>query len=151
VLVFSSAGRPEDNFTEQSIFAALAHPDVQISTDTILMGFGKPSHLFYGAFPKFFSRYVREKKMLDLPTAVHKTTGLPAEQFNLKQRGIVKEGNFADLLVFDPDTIAPNVDFFNPVGTPSGIDHVLINGFHVLDEGRFDKSRLAGRALRNGG
>ena len=151
VLVFSSAGRPEDNFTEQSIFAALAHPDVQISTDTILMGFGKPSHLFYGAFPKFFSRYVREKKMLDLPTAVHKTTGLPAEQFNLKQRGIVKEGYFADLLVFDPDTIAPNVDFFNPVGTPSGIDHVLINGFHVLDDGRFDKSRLAGRALRNGG
>jgi len=148
ILVFSSLGEPEDNFTEQSIFAALKSPHVTISTDTILLGLGKPSHLFYGAFPKFFSRYVREKKMVKMETAVRKGTGLPAEHFRLKKRGFIRKGYFADVLVFDPDTIAPNCDFCNPKGVPSGIEHVFINGRHTLDNGKLDLSTLPGRVLR---
>lgn len=148
VLVFSSLGRPEDNFTEQSLFAAFKHPEVAISTDTILMGFGKPSHLFYGAYPKFFSRYVRDKKMMPLETGVRKVTGLPAEHFGLKQRGFLREGYFADILIFDPKTISPNVDFFNPVGRPSGIEHVFINGRHILDGGNFNPDPMPGRLLK---
>ena len=147
VLVFSSLGRPEDNFTERSIFAALEHPEVAISTDTILMGFGQPSHLFYGAYPKVFARYVREKKMMSLERAVRKVTWLPAKHFGLKRRGQVREGYYADLMVFDPETIAPNVDFFNPRGVPSGIDHVFINGAHVLDDGDMNLEPLPGRVL----
>jgi len=149
ILVFSSLGEPEDRFTEQSIFAALSSPDVSISTDTILMGFGKPSHLFYGAYPKFFSRYVREMRMLNLETAVHKVTGLPARHFNLRKRGFIRQGYFADVLVFDPDAISPNVDFNNPVGRPSGVEHVFINGRHVVDGGEFRKGVVAGQLIRN--
>lgn len=150
VLVFGSMGEPEDEFTEQSIFAALKHPEVAISTDTILMGFGKPSYLFYGCYPKFLGRYVRDKKMLDLETAVRKITGLPAEHFRLKGRGFVKEGGFADLMVFDPETIEPNCNFATPMGEPVGIDHVFINGAHVFDGARLDLSGLPGRVLKRG-
>ncbi|MFA6450672.1 MAG: D-aminoacylase [bacterium] len=150
VLVFSSLGEPEDNFTEQSIYAALKHPDVAISTDTILLGLGKPSHLFYGAYPKFFSRYVREKKMLSIEAAVRKTSGLPAEHYRLKDRGFIKKGGFADVLIFDPKTIAPNCDFCNPQGTPSGIEHVFINGHHAVEKGKIDLSMMPGRVLRRG-
>jgi len=148
VLVFSSVGEPEDNFTERSIFAALKSPAVSVSTDTILMGVGRPSHLFYGAYPKFFSRYVREMKMMPLETAVHKVTGLPAGHFGLKKRGELRKDWFADVLVFDPDTIEPNCDFNNPRGLPSGIDHVFVNGRHVVDHGKVDFSTLPGRVLK---
>lgn len=149
ILVFASLGEPEDNFLEQSQFAALKNPEVSISTDTILMGFGKPSHLFYGAYPKFISRYVNEKKLLDMPTAVRKITGLPAEHFQLKQRGFIKKDYFADVLVFDPKTIAPNCDFNNPKGKPSGIDHVFINGKHIIEKGELKNGALPGRVLRH--
>jgi N-acyl-D-amino-acid deacylase len=148
VLVFSSLGEPEDNFTEQSIFTAVSHPSVCISTDTILMGIGMPSHLFYGAYPKFFSRYVREKNMLSLETAVRKCTGLPAEHFGLKQRGLIQDGYFADVLVFDPDTIAPNCNFLSPKGKPSGVEHVFINGRHVIEGEKLDLDILPGKLLR---
>lgn len=148
ILVFSALGEPDDNFTERSIFTAISDPKVSISTDTILMGFGKPSHLFYGAFPKFFGRYVREKKMLSLETAIRKVTGLPAEEFGLSKRGFIREGYFADIVVFDPRTIAPNCDFARPVGKPSGIEHVFINGRHVLDDGHLSLNPLPGRLLR---
>lgn len=148
VLVFESMGRPEDNFTERSSFGALKHPHVSISTDTVLLGFGHPSYLFFGCYPKFIRRYVIEKKMLTMEQAVRKMTGLAAEHFKLKDRGLLKKGWFADVLVFDPEKIAPNVTFVEPAGEPSGIEHVFINGAHALENGaiRFD---TAGRLLKN--
>lgn len=148
VLVFSSLGEPEDSFTEQSLFAALKSPDVSISTDTILMGIGKPSHLFYGAYPKFLSRYVRDMKMMSLETGVRKITGLPAEHFNLKNRGLLKKDWYADVLVFDPVKIEPNVDFNHPVGDPKGIHQVFINGQLVVNEKEFNPTPLPGKLLR---
>jgi len=148
VLIFESLARPEDNFTERSMFAALKHPEVSVSTDTILMGFGRPSYLFYGCYPKFLSRYVRDKKMLGLETGIRKLSGLPAEHFKLKDRGFVREGCFADLLVLDMEKIDPNCSFVDPVGRPSGIEHVFINGGHVLKDGEIDGSVQAGRLLR---
>ena len=148
ILVFSALGEPEDNFTERSLFAALKDPDVAISTDTILLGIGTPSFLFFGAFPRFFGRYVRDMKLLDLETAVRKVTSTPAEQFGLKQRGRLREGYFADVVVFDPKTIAPNCTFTKPKGIPSGIEHVFINGRHVLNGPDLDLTTLPGRLLR---
>ncbi len=149
VLVFSSVGEPEDNFTEQSLYAPLKHPEVSVSTDTLLMGFGRPSHLFYGAYPKFLSRYVREMKMLDLETAVRKITSLPADHFRLKLRGTLKKKWFADVLVFDPETIDPRCSFQKPSGKPRGIEHVFINGKHVVDGDKTDLSAMAGKVLKN--
>lgn len=148
VLVFSSVGEPEDSFTEQSLFAPLKHPEVSVSTDTILMGFGRPSYLFYGAYPKFLSRYVREKKMLDLETAVRKITSLPADHFRLEKRGTLKENYFADILVFDPKKIEPRCSFQKPTGNPTGVEHVFINGSHVVDRGDLDLSTMPGRVLK---
>jgi len=148
VLIFESMAKPEDNFTERSTFAGMRHPEVMISTDTILLGFGKPSYLFYAAYPKFISRYVRQKKFLSLETAIRKITGLAAEHFNLKHRGFVKEGYYADLVVFNPETIAPNATFENPCVYPEGIEQVIINGGIVVDKGGSDMSRLHGRVLR---
>ncbi len=148
VLIFESIARPEDNFTETSTFAGIKHPEVSISTDTILMGFGKPSYLFYGTYPKFIRRYVLDKKLLTLETAIRKLSGLQAELFRIRDRGNIKKGWFADVLVFDPETIAPNCTFTEPVGTPSGIDHVFINGRHILDEGKLNADPLPGRLLR---
>jgi N-acyl-D-aspartate/D-glutamate deacylase len=148
VLVFESMAEPEDNFTERSAFAPIKHPETPITTDTILMGFGKPSYLFYATYPKFFGRYVREKKMLDMETAVRKVTGLPARHFHIKDRGELKPGYFADILVFDPETIAPRATFTEPIAFPVGIDHVFINGAHVVEGVTMHKQERHGRVLR---
>ena len=148
VLIFESMAQPEDNFTERSSFAAIRHPETPITTDTILMGFGKPSYLFYATYPKFFGRYVREKKMLSMETAVRKVTGVPAQHFKLKHRGELKENYFADILIFDPETIAPGATFMDPEHFPIGIDHVFINGAHVVDGDTANISERHGRVLR---
>jgi N-acyl-D-aspartate/D-glutamate deacylase len=148
VLVFESMAEPEDGFTERSTFAPVKHPETPITTDTILMGFGKPSYLFYATYPKFFGRYVREKKMLDMETAVRKVTGLPAKHFHLKGRGELKAGNFADILVFNPETIAPRATFTQPIAFPQGIGHVFINGAHVVEGDTMHKQERRGRVLR---
>lgn len=148
VLVFESMAQPDDNFTERSMYAPLKHPEVSVSTDTILMGFGKPSSLFYSCYPKFLSRYIRQKKMLSLETGVRKVSGLPAEHFNLKDRGILKENAFADITVFNPNTIASRSTFEKPDEKPEGIDHVFINGGHVVERGTVRTELMAGRLLK---
>jgi len=150
VLVFESMAEPDDAFTERSTFAGLRHPEVMISTDTILMGMGKPSSLFFGCYPFYLGRYVREKKLLPLETAIRKCTGLAAEHFNLRGRGKVESGAFADIVVFDPRTIASHACFKDPEQAPVGIEHVFINGRHVVEGDTFRGDLKAGRLLRRG-
>jgi len=150
VLIFESMAEPEDNLTERTMVPALKHPQVSVSTDTLLLGIGKPSHLFYGCYPKFLGRYVREKKLLPIETAVRKMTGLPAEHFGLDGRGRIKEGNYADIVVFDFDLIAPRSTFQEPEQSPVGIEHVFINGTHVVDGDTFNGEPRPGKVLRHG-
>jgi N-acyl-D-amino-acid deacylase len=148
VLVFETMGEPDSALAERSMFAPMRHPDVCISTDTILMGMGRPSYLFHGCYPKFLGRYVRDKKLLSMETAVRKATGLPAEHFGLKDRGRIAEGAFADIVVFDAATIASGATFQEPDKPPIGIDHVFINGQMVVDHGTINASPRAGKVLR---
>jgi len=148
VLVFESMAEPEDPLTERSIFAPIRDPDVAVSTDTILMGFGRSSHLFYGCYPKFLGRYVRQMKLLPLETAIRKMTALPAEHFGLEGRGRIQQGAFADAVVFDPDTVASRATFRDPDQYPSGIEHVFINGHHVVDGPRCHSNLRSGTVLR---
>ena len=83
-------------------------------------------------------------------TAIRKSTALPAESLGLKGRGRIAAGAFADLVVFDPCAIGTDVDFAHPDRRPRGIEHVLINGVHVLDQGRYDDRAYAGHVLRRG-
>ncbi len=148
VLVFESLSEPDDAFTERYTFPALQDPGTMITTDTILMGVGKPSYLFYGCYPKFIGRYVREKKLLGFPEAVRRCTSLPAEFFGIARRGRVKEGYFADLLVLDPERFGTQACFRDPERYPSGLDAVIINGKTVVEDGEVVTGALPGSVLR---
>ncbi len=148
VLVFETMGEPDSALAERSTYAALLHPETFISTDTILMGIGRPSYLFHGCYPKFLGRYVREKRMLPLETAIRKITSLPAEHFGLKNRGKIAEGAFADIVIFDQATIASGANFHEPDRPPVGIDNVFINGKLVVDHGQVTAVARAGKVLR---
>lgn len=148
VLVFESLSEPDDEFTEAYTFPALEHPQAMIVTDTILLGIGKPSYLFYGCYPKFIHRYVFEKKLLDLPEAIRRCTSLPAGWFGIEHRGLVREGFFADLLVMRPENFRTDAVFRDPENSPEGLDMVIINGSIVVEDGKVQKDGLHGRVLR---
>jgi N-acyl-D-aspartate/D-glutamate deacylase len=148
VLVFESLSEPDDLFTEKYTFPALQDPETMITTDTILLGMGKPSYLFYGCYPKFIHRYVYEKGLVDLPSAVARCTSLPARWFGIENRGLVKEGYFADLLVMRPEQFSTKAVFRDPENFPEGLDMVIINGKVVQDEEGIHPEMRPGMVLR---
>ena len=91
---------------------------------------------FYGTFPRKIRRYALDRGVLSLEDAVRSATGLPAQILGLKDRGCIREGCAADIVVFDPETIADRATFFDPHQYPAGIDFVTINGQLVVDGGR---------------
>ena len=107
----------------------------------------QPHPRWYGTFPRVLGRYVREKEALTLPEAIKKMTSMNAEKINLKERGLVREGYWADLTLFNPETVIDRATFENPHQYPEGIPYVLVNGELVLDNGEVTES-LPGRVLR---
>jgi N-acyl-D-aspartate/D-glutamate deacylase len=148
VLVFESLTEPDDAFTERYTYPAILDPDTMITTDTILLGMGKPSYLFYGCYPKFIHRYVYEKGLLSLPEAVRRCTSLPAECFGISWRGMVREGYFADLLVMDAPRFRSGAYFRQPEVFPQGLEMVLVNGKVVVEAGEPVLGVMAGSLLR---
>jgi len=104
----------------------------------------------YGTFPRILGRYVREEHALTLEAAVRKMTGVAAERLLLRDRGVLKVGNYADITVFDPATVADRATFEHPHETSVGIRYVLVNGRFTLDDGTLTGER-PGRALRGPG
>jgi len=104
----------------------------------------------YGAFPRFLSVYVREKKLLTLPEAIKKMTSLPATKMGLKNRGAIKERNYADIVIFDPSEISDQATYLKPKQYPKGIDYVIVNGKIVVDHGKHT-GEMAGRVLHGPG
>jgi N-acyl-D-amino-acid deacylase len=148
VMTYESLAEPDDAFTERYTFPVIRDPLSMISTDTILMGVGKPCYLFTGCYPKFIGRYVNEKRLVDLPDAVKRCTSIPAEWFGIKDRGEAKEGYFADLLVMRPAEFKTTANFHDPERRPEGLDMVLINGKVVVEDGRCKTEPRAGKMLR---
>ncbi|WP_055667763.1 N-acyl-D-amino-acid deacylase family protein [Desnuesiella massiliensis] len=130
---------------EEHVITFLKRPEQNVCTDGLLGG--KPHPRAYGAFPRVLGKYVREEKALSLEEAIFKMTKKPAELLGLKKRGTLKAGNFADIVVFNPDTIIDKGTFIDPVQYPEGIDYVIINGNLVIDNGEYKKI-LAGEVLR---
>lgn len=122
--------------SEQDIERFLQHPRTMIDSDGDLLNFGQghPHPRCYGAFPKILGHYVRDKKIISLENAIHKMTYLPAEKIGLKDRGRIEEGTFADLVIFDFQTIKDNSTYTDPHHFPSGIKYVLVNGTIVLEQ-----------------
>ena len=102
----------------------------------------------YGTFPRFFEKFVREDKVLDLATAIWKCTGLPASRIKLKERGLLIPGYAADITVFNPETIADLSTYAKPHTFPAGIAHVFVNGVHTIKNGSHT-GVLAGVILGN--
>ncbi len=101
----------------------------------------------FGAFPRFFSRFVREKSALKIEDALYKMTALPAKILGIKNRGFLAEGVYADIVIFNPETMADKADYINPYQFPVGIEYVLINGAITLKENSFT-GLGKGRVLR---
>ncbi len=101
----------------------------------------------YGTFPRVLGRFSRERGLMGLPAAVRKMTSLPAGRAGLAERGLVREGWYADLVVFDPAGVRDTADFASPHQYARGIEHVLVNGVAVVSEGAFT-GRGGGRVLR---
>src|SRR5262249_28057408 len=112
------------------------------------LGRGKPHPRSYGCFPRVLAHYVRERHLLTLEQAVHKMTGAPAARLRLADKGLVRWGMDADLVVFDPGTVRDAATFAQPHRYAEGIRHVVVNGTVTVEEGEHTGDR-AGRVLRH--
>lgn len=142
--------------SEDDLSAALRAPYVSICTDSGARATDGPlsrskSHpRGWGSYPRILSRYVREQHLLTLEEAIHKMTGLPAERVQLRDRGLVRAGMYADLTLFDPQRVRDRATFEAPNQYPGGIPYVIINGQLSVDNGQRTNA-LAGRVLRGPG
>ena len=142
--------------SEADMRAAMQSPFVSFCTDSGARATdgplaGSKSHpRGWGSYPRILGRYVRDEKLLSLETAVHKMTGAPAARVGLRERGLIKEGMFADITVFDPANVIDRATFESPNQYPAGIEYVLVNGKVSVDKGQRTPA-LAGRVLRGPG
>ncbi|WP_329382381.1 N-acyl-D-amino-acid deacylase family protein [Streptomyces sp. NBC_01716] len=131
---------------EENVREIMRHRVHTGGSDGILQG-AKPHPRAYGTFPMYLGRYVRELGVLSLEECVAHLTSRPAARLRLKDRGLVREGYRADLVLFDPETVAAGSTFAAPRTLPVGVPHVLIDGRFVIEDGR-RTDVLAGRSVR---
>ncbi|MBB6324864.1 N-acyl-D-aspartate/D-glutamate deacylase [Algoriphagus iocasae] len=134
---------------ENDVENIMKHPMTMVGSDGRLSspGEGHPHPRAYGTFPRILGYYVREKQILLLPEAIHKMTGLSAKRIGLKDRGLIKEGFFADITIFNPETIIDKSTFTDPHQYPVGIEYVLVNGTVEIDKGELT-GKTNGRVIR---
>lgn len=131
---------------EQDVRKIMAHHCLMVGSDGIHVG-SKPHPRAWGCFPRYLGRYSRELGVLTLEDTVRKMTSLPAQRFALHDRGLLKKGLAADVVIFDAERIADRATFAQPRQFPVGIEHVIVNGQVVIDAGEHTGA-LPGRALR---
>jgi dihydroorotase/N-acyl-D-amino-acid deacylase len=155
----------EDNaFTEVAVFGmsepdvalALQQPWVSIDNDSSgtspesILGQEHPHPRAYGTFPRILRKYVREEKKLTLEDAIRKFSALPAQRMRFTDRGVLKAGMWADVVIFDPATIRDLATFDNPNQLSEGMEYVLVNGVPVIEQGKMTSAR-PGKVLRGPG
>ena len=142
--------------SEPDVALALTQPWVSICNDSQgtapegVLGKEHPHPRAYGTFPRILRKYVREEKKLRLEEAIRKFTALPAQRMRLIDRGVLKAGMWADVAVFDPETVHDRATFENPNQLSEGMQYVLVNGIPVIDGGKATNA-LPGRVLRGPG
>ncbi|MBC7363443.1 MAG: D-aminoacylase [Candidatus Aminicenantes bacterium] len=124
---------------EKDVEALMKLPYTMIGSDGGLqeMGKGHPHPRNYGTFPRILGEYVRNRQVLTLEEAIRKMTSLPAQTMRLKDRGLIREGMYADLVLFDPETVSDMATFQNPHQYSRGIVYVLVNGQVVWQKGKY--------------
>lgn len=143
-----------DCMSETDVETIVAVPWIAVCTDAEgrrpdhpILDAGRPHPRTYGTSARILGRYVRDRGTLALETAVAKLTSVPADRLGLRDRGVVREGAFADLVVFDPATVADEATYTDPARYPRGIDHVLVNGRPAILSG-VETGERPGRLLR---
>jgi len=134
---------------EEDVRRIMREPFTMVASDSGVRRFGEgvPHPRGYGNNARVLGTYVRELKLITLEDAVRKMTSLPAQTFGLRDRGLVREGMAADLVVFDEASVADPSTFEKPHQYAAGFSHVVVNGATVIEEGRATGAR-PGRALR---
>ena len=127
-------------FQEKKMKHTLTHPLQMYITDGIYLG-SSPHPRGWGTYPKVLREIVREKQWITLEDAVRRMTSYPARRYGLKDRGVVKEGYAADLVVFDPLTVSDRATFAEPKLPPVGIEYVFVNGIPVVLESKLLETR----------
>ena len=141
------------SMSEENLRKFLSQAYCMIGSDSSARSFdgptrkGRPHPRAFGTFPRFLGRYTGDSGIMGLSEAIYRTTLLPAGIFGLKKRGSIKKGMYADIVVFDPETIIDRATFDNPYQRSSGIQHVLVNGVSVIKDGEF-AGNFPGRVLR---
>lgn len=142
------AGAIYHSISEEDMRRILSHPATMIGSDG-LPNDPMPHPRLWGTFPRVLGRYSREEKLFSLPQAIHKMTAMPAQRFGLAERGLIREGYYADLVLFDPETIIDTATFSNPIRAAQGIAGVWVNGvLSYTDTGA--TNHRAGRFLGRG-
>jgi N-acyl-D-aspartate/D-glutamate deacylase len=130
------------NMGEEDIARIMSHPWTMVGSDGIpSLGESRVHPRFSGTFPRVLGRYVRDKGVLTLSEAVRKMTSLPAQAFGLKNKGLIKTGRDADLVIFDPARIQDGATFKEPLAPPEGVEFVLVHGQLAVEEGRITGER----------
>jgi N-acyl-D-aspartate/D-glutamate deacylase len=137
-----------DMMSADDVATVVRHPVVMIGSDGVPMG-DKPHPRLGHTFPRVLGRFVREQHLLDLPTAVHRMTGMPAKRFGFTDRGTIEAGRFADLVLLDTSTVVDTGTYTEPTAIPTGIAGVWVNGQRVIADGRTTDAR-PGRVVRAG-
>ena len=142
--------------TEPDVALALQQPWVSVCNDSQgtapdgVLGVEHPHPRAYGTFPHILRKYVREEHKLSLEDAIRKFSALPAQRMRLTDRGVLKKGMWADIVIFDPATIRDKATFENPNQLSEGMEYVLVNGVPVIEKGR-QTNALPGKVLRGPG
>jgi dihydroorotase/N-acyl-D-amino-acid deacylase len=142
--------------SEPDVVLALQQPWVSFDNDSSgaspegILGQEHPHPRAYGTFPRVLRKYVREEKKISLEDAIRKFSALPAQRMRLNDRGVLKAGMWADVVIFDPATVRDLATFENPNRLSQGMDYVLVNGVPVIDQGKMTGA-LPGKVLRGAG
>ncbi|MDX1645693.1 MAG: D-aminoacylase [Longimicrobiales bacterium] len=148
-----SVGMIGHGMSEENTATILAHPLGMCCSDGGAyapygpLSVGSPHPRGYGSFPRLLGHYVRDMGALTLESAVHKITQMPARKLRIPDRGVIAEGNWADLVAFDPDGVRDTATFDDPHQYPEGIPHVVVNGVLTLRDGEHT-GRLGGRGVK---
>jgi len=138
--------------SEENTSLILSHPLGMICSDGSVYApdsGGSPHPRSYGTFPRVLGHYVRDQRVMPLETAIHKMTGMSAAKIQLRDRGVIRPGAYADLVAFDPGTVADQATFDDPRQYPVGIEMVVVNGVVTVRDGEMT-GELAGRPVRGG-
>jgi N-acyl-D-amino-acid deacylase len=148
------AGVAVFGMSQPDVTLALEQPWVAIDNDSSgtspegILGQEHPHPRAYGTFPRILRKYVREEKVLTLEDALRKMSALPAQRLRLTDRGVLKAGMWADVVIFDPANVRDLATFDNPNQLSEGMEYVLVNGVPVIDQGKMTGA-LPGKVLRS--